>query len=181
MRISFLSGSFIILIGILISYNAFAETTCAISEGKKALIKEALCGKFSSELSYKDSSDGCFKIILEKRALDTASQINALRLCGYTDLAERLKNASLKIMSYTVPLSKCIGYSFSPEFLMSEAQKSFDERAKGQMCSPKLRGMLNERLDYFNKVVEAIESGSGSMDFSTLGVIVDTSGNVSEK
>ncbi len=181
MIISLLIIFLAVIVNFSLVYDAFAEPTCAVSEEKKALIKEALCGKFSSEARYKDSSEGCYKTILERRALDTASQINALRLCGYSDLAERLKNASLKIMSYTAPLSRCIGDFFIPEALMNEAQKSFDERAKGHMCSAKLREMLNGRLEYFNKSVEAIESGSGSMDFSKLGVIVDTDGNVYEK
>ena len=180
MRITFLCGLFVILLGGLMPYNASAEPTCAISEEKKALIKEALCGKFSTELRYKDSSDGCHRTILERRALDTASQINALRLCGYADLAERLKNASIKVMSYTTPLSRCIGDPFNPEDLMNKAQNSFDQKASGQVCSPKLRAMVSGRLDYFNKSIETIESGSGSINFSKLGLIVDENGNVSE-
>ncbi len=63
---------------------------------------------------------------------------------------------------------------------MSDAQKSFDQRAIGQVCSPKLRAMLNMRMDYFNKSIEALEAINGSMHLSKLGVIVDANGNVSE-
>ncbi len=72
MRIVFFISFLGILLNFSSSYNAYAEPICSVSEEKKALIKEALCGKFSSELRYKDSSDGCYRTMLERRALDTA-------------------------------------------------------------------------------------------------------------
>lgn len=57
MRIVFFISFLGILLNFSSSYNAYAEPICSVSEEKKALIKEALCGKFSSELEDQISEE----------------------------------------------------------------------------------------------------------------------------
>lgn len=162
--------------------EAIAEPLCSISEEKKTLIKEALCGKFSVESNYKKSGENCAELVLQKRSSDTAAQINALKKCDYGDIAEKLRKASLKAMNYTAPLARCIGYNFDPSGLLSKAQIEFDQRAFAQTCTPKLRNMLLNRMNFFNDSIRKSEVDLGpTAFFSKLNIYVDEKGNVFEE
>ncbi len=173
---------FVFLINTFLFQVAFAEPVCSVSEGKKTLIKEALCGKFSEESVYKQAGEKCAELVLRKRAADTAAQINALNKCGYSDIAGRLYEVSLRVIAYTAPLARCIGYKFDPSELLSKAQKEFDQRAIGQTCTPKLRSMLLNRMNFFNDSIRKSEVEPGPVVFfSKLNIYVDENGNVFEK
>lgn len=161
---------------------SYANSSCAVSEEKLLHIKKALCGSYSVETEYKDMSNDCVRKVFRKRADDTAAQINALRKCGYREISEELKNATIKSLAFITPIARCVDQQFDADKILRDAIYNFDTKTKKIVCSNSLKYKVESRMEFFRKSIKSLEMPEATQGaaFSKLGIAVDLEGRVTE-
>lgn len=172
-----------LLVTIVISpLHSHAAQKCDIAADKKKAIEFVLSGGAAKEQEYKFSGPDCVRQSLSQRMQDTAIQIYMAKMCGDTELAEKLTTGIIKANSFISALSQCAGQSVDVERVYRDAESYVANRAAGQTCSSSIRSTLAQNRSRLLQITEMGDSPQAlDQIYSKLGIKVDADGNVSDR
>ena len=161
---------------------SYAEATCVISEAKRHVVNNVLCGQSAPEPEYHFSGPNCLTNSVTKRFEDTAIQIVVYRICGDQQFSDRLKEANFQTNKLFKLLSACT--SERPDFnkILEDAITKAAQHAGSMTCPPEMRAMADSRRAYFEQTITlANDPKTVPATLEKLGITVDSSGNIRDK
>jgi hypothetical protein len=173
---------FILVTIVMSPLQSHAAPKCDIAADKQQMIEFVLCGGAAKEQEYKFSGSDCVSQSLSQRMQDTAIQIYMAKICGDTELAEKLTKGIIKANTFIGTLSQCTGQTVDVERVYRDAESYVANRAAGQTCSPSIRSTLAQNR---SRLLQTTEMGDNpqilDQIYSKLGIKVDIDGNVSDR
>lgn len=182
MRTPSISLAALVVIVLFSASSADADATCKISEQKKLTISALLCGQMSKETQYRFEGTDCFKKSLRARFRDTAIQILGAKMCGDDDLANKIKSANLRVLNFLGIMSVCTSEQVNLSSILDESLDTVSRELANERCTPEVRAVFAQRRPFFEQMISmSMDPNINSLMYEKLGVVVDGSGNISDK
>lgn len=159
--------------------STVTKADCLVSNEKKEIIQNFLCGQYSDEPSYKFSGVGCVTKSVKARMFDTAVHITSLKACGYNDFAEDYLIFNKKIFSATQPLLQCTNENVDYLKLLDTSLNEVKLNAGSSRCDGEIKIKIDKFVNRTKPQLNDVSSQNiGAFFLKSLKVVVDNNGNL---
>ncbi|MBO6893570.1 MAG: hypothetical protein JJ866_16630 [Roseibium sp.] len=175
----------LILVSLLVVLPDVTFAACSVSQDKKVIITDFMCGKYSQEPYYRKEGPGCVRASMEARLFDSAVAIHNLSVCGYGQVADEYFEAAKVTNSVLQSLSTCTTEQLGEgelDLLLAAQVDEVKKQAGDTKCVGQLQKKTVANVPRIKGEIYQIQGGGLAEQLTSgLGISISTDGNISER